>query len=84
MPNVPKKIADWSTNTAPIKKKQKSSELTHDLININHTRCPQNLVINHHQKLLFTICPYPESYFFKKIWMMAKHIWTPELYMLGV
>jgi hypothetical protein len=24
----------------------------------------------------FTICPYPDSYFFKKIWVMPKHIWT--------
>jgi hypothetical protein len=84
MPNVPKKIADQSINMAPLKKMKKSCELTHDLINMNHTLCPQNLVINHHQKLFFTICPYPESYFLKKIWMMPKHSWTPELYMFWV
>jgi hypothetical protein len=67
------------TQYGSYKKKQKSCELTHDLINMNHTLCPQNLVINHHQKLFFTICPYPESYFFKKIWMMPKHICTPEI-----
>jgi hypothetical protein len=32
----------------------------------------------------FTICPYPDSYFSKKVWVMPKHIWIPELYMFGV
>jgi len=39
---------------------------------------------SHHQRFFFTICPYLDSYFFKKIWVMPKHIWTPELYMFWV
>jgi hypothetical protein len=59
MPNVPKKIPDRPTNMALEKKRKKSCESTHDLINMNHTLCPQNLIINHHQKKEIHYLPLP-------------------------
>ncbi len=35
-PNVPQKIVDGPINMAPSKKKEKSCECAHDLINMNH------------------------------------------------
>jgi hypothetical protein len=35
-PNVPQKIADGPINTARSKRKRRSCECTHDLINMNH------------------------------------------------
>jgi hypothetical protein len=36
-PNVAQKIADGPINMAPSKRKRKSCECTHDLIDMNHT-----------------------------------------------
>jgi hypothetical protein len=72
-------FAKWANQYGSLKKR--SYEPTHDLINMNHTLCPQNLII---KDSFFTICPYPESIFFKKIWVMPKHICAPKLYMFWV
>jgi len=64
-----------------LKIKKESCERTHDLINMNHKLCFQNLII---KNSFFTIYPDPESKNFRKIWVIPKHIWTPELYMFWV
>jgi hypothetical protein len=64
----------WRANQyGSLKEKRKNCGHTHYLINMNHTLCPQNLII---KDSFFTICPYPDSYFYEKTWVMPKHIWT--------
>jgi len=63
----------WLVNQyGSYKKKQKSFDLTHDLINMNHTLCPQNLIINHHQKKI-SLSALTLNHIFSK-----KHGWCPS------